>query len=171
MQVRGCCSLAVLFWHRWDCHFWHGSWFPKQTTVVYCWLGMLFVDRCIFFPSRSGPAESMEYLTGPRVIYKERDLPYYQGGQPTVLLSKGNYSRAQDMRVAELRYPQYYQPQPLTTQHKGPLRQDVPPSPPQSHRAPAYNEMGRARHRGTSPDQYQYRPQDPRQKNPMTAAV
>ncbi|XP_059583079.1 partitioning defective 3 homolog B isoform X3 [Alligator mississippiensis] len=120
---------------------------------------------------RSGPAESMEYLTGPRVIYKERDLPYYQGGQPTVLLSKGNYSRAQDMRVAELRYPQYYQPQPLTTQHKGPLRQDVPPSPPQSHRAPAYNEMGRARHRGTSPDQYQYRPQDPRQKNPMTAAV
>ncbi|XP_019409315.1 PREDICTED: partitioning defective 3 homolog B isoform X3 [Crocodylus porosus] len=120
---------------------------------------------------RRGPAESMEYLAGPRVIYKERDLPYYQGGQPTVLLSKGSYSRAQDMRVAELRYPQYYQPQPITTQHKGPLRQDVPPSPPQSHRAPAYNEMGRARHRGTSPDQYQYRPQDPRQKNPMTAAV
>ncbi|XP_075566597.1 partitioning defective 3 homolog B [Pelecanus crispus] len=118
---------------------------------------------------RRGPAEPLEYLTGPRVIYKERDLPYYQGGQPVVHPSKGNYIRAPDTRVAELRYPQYYPAQPITNQHKGPLRQDVPPSPPQSHRAPAYNEI--VRHRGTSPDQYQYRQQDPRQKNPMTAAV
>ncbi|XP_044888158.1 partitioning defective 3 homolog B isoform X6 [Mauremys mutica] len=120
---------------------------------------------------RCGPAEPMEYLTGPRVIYKERDLPYYQGGQPAVHPSKGNYSRAQDMRAAELRYPQYYPGQQLTTQHKGPLRQDVPPSPPQPHRVPAYNEMGRTGQRGSSPDQYQYRHQDSRQKNPMTAAV
>uniref|UniRef100_A0A663LXN8 Par-3 family cell polarity regulator beta n=1 Tax=Athene cunicularia TaxID=194338 RepID=A0A663LXN8_ATHCN len=118
---------------------------------------------------RRGPAEPLEYLTGPRVIYKERDLPYYQGGPPVVHSSKGNYIRAPDTRVAELRYPQYYPAQPVTNQHKGPLRQDVPPSPPQSHRAPAYNEI--VRHRGTSPDQYQYRQQDPRQKNPMTAAV
>uniref|UniRef100_A0A8C0HGK0 Partitioning defective 3 homolog B n=1 Tax=Buteo japonicus TaxID=224669 RepID=A0A8C0HGK0_9AVES len=118
---------------------------------------------------RRGPAEPLEYLTGPRVIYKERDLPYYQGGQPVVHPSKGNYIRAPDTRVAELRYPHYYPAQPVTNQHKGPLRQDVPPSPPQSHRAPAYNEI--VRHRGTSPDQYQYRQQDPRQKNPMTAAV
>ncbi|NXW23400.1 PAR3L protein, partial [Circaetus pectoralis] len=118
---------------------------------------------------RRGPAEPLEYLTGPRVIYKERDLPYYQGGQPVVHPSKGNYIRAPDTRVAELRYPHYYPAQPVTNQHKGPLRQDVPPSPPQSHRAPAYNEI--IRHRGTSPDQYQYRQQDPRQKNPMTAAV
>ncbi|XP_055574403.1 partitioning defective 3 homolog B isoform X4 [Falco biarmicus] len=118
---------------------------------------------------RRGPAEPLEYLTGPRVIYKERDLPYYQGGQPVVHPSKGNYMRVPDTRVAELRYPQYYPAQPVTNQHKGPLRQDVPPSPPQSHRAPAYNEI--VRHRGTSPDQYQYRQQDPRQKNPMTAAV
>ncbi|NXW02986.1 PAR3L protein, partial [Fregetta grallaria] len=118
---------------------------------------------------RRGPAEPLEYLTGPRVIYKERDLPYYQGGQPVVHPSKGNYIRAPDTRVAELRYPQYYPAQPVTSQHKGPLRQDVPPSPPQSHRAPAYGEI--VRHRGTSPDQYQYRQQDPRQKNPMTAAV
>ncbi|NXO01396.1 PAR3L protein, partial [Rhinopomastus cyanomelas] len=118
---------------------------------------------------RRGPAEPLEYLTGPRVIYKERDLPYYQGGQPVVHPSKGNYVRAPDTRVAELRYPQYYPAQPVANQHKGPLRQDVPPSPPQSHRAPAYNEV--VRHRGTSPDQYQYRQQDPRQKNPMTAAV
>ncbi|XP_068542031.1 partitioning defective 3 homolog B isoform X4 [Anas acuta] len=118
---------------------------------------------------RRGPAEPLEYLTGPRVIYKERDLPYYQGGQPAVHPSKGNYIRAPDTRVAELRYPQYYPAQPVANQHKGPLRQDVPPSPPQPHRAPAYNEI--VRHRGTSPDQYQYRQQDPRQKNPMTAAV
>uniref|UniRef100_A0A8B9J351 Par-3 family cell polarity regulator beta n=1 Tax=Amazona collaria TaxID=241587 RepID=A0A8B9J351_9PSIT len=118
---------------------------------------------------RRGPAEPLEYLTGPRGVYKERDLPYYQGGQPVVHPSKGNYIRVPDTRVAELRYPQYYPGQPITNQHKGPLRQDVPPSPPQSHRAPAYNEI--VRHRGTSPEQYQYRQQDPRQKNPMTAAV
>nr|XP_025037845.1 partitioning defective 3 homolog B [Pelodiscus sinensis] len=120
---------------------------------------------------RCGPAEPMEYLTGPRVMYKERDLPYYQGGQPAVHPSKGNYSRAQDLRAAELRYPPYYPAQHLTTQHKGPLRQDVPPSPPQMHRVPAYNETSRTRQRGSSPDQYQYRQPDSRQKNPMTAAV
>ncbi|NXM08238.1 PAR3L protein, partial [Tyrannus savana] len=118
---------------------------------------------------RRGPAEPLEYLTGPRVTYKERDLPYYQGGQPVIHPSKGNHIRAPDTRVAELRYPQYYPAQPVTNQHKGPLRQDVPPSPPQPHRAPAYHEI--VRHRGTSPDHYQYRQQDPRQKNAMTAAV
>ncbi|NWX58772.1 PAR3L protein, partial [Promerops cafer] len=127
------------------------------------------VERQYASLPRRGPAEPLEYLTGPRVTYKERDLPYYHGGQPVIHPSKGNYIRAPDTRVAELRYPQYYAAQPITNQHKGPLRQDVPPSPPQSHRAPAYNEM--VRHRGTSPDQYQYRQQDPRQKNPMTAAV
>ncbi|XP_068052177.1 partitioning defective 3 homolog B isoform X2 [Anomalospiza imberbis] len=127
------------------------------------------VERQYASLPRRGPAEPLEYLTGPRVTYKERDLPYYHGGQPVIHPSKGNYIRAPDTRVAELRYPQYYPAQPITNQHKGPLRQDVPPSPPQSHRAPAYNEM--VRHRGTSPDQYQYRQQDPRQKNPMTAAV
>uniref|UniRef100_A0A8C3Q247 Par-3 family cell polarity regulator beta n=1 Tax=Chrysolophus pictus TaxID=9089 RepID=A0A8C3Q247_CHRPC len=119
---------------------------------------------------RRGPAEPLEYLTGPRVIYKERDLPYYQGGgQPVVHPSKGNYIHAPDTRVTEPRYPQYYPAQSIPNQHKGPFRQDVPPSPPQPHRAPAYNEIIRLR--GTSPDQYQYRQQDPRQKNPMTAAV
>ncbi|XP_068878371.1 partitioning defective 3 homolog B isoform X4 [Aphelocoma coerulescens] len=127
------------------------------------------VERQYASLPRRGPAEPLEYLTGPRVTYKERDLPYYHGGQPVIHPSKGNYIRAPDARVAELRYPQYYPAQPITNQHKGPLRQDVPPSPPQSHRAPAYSEI--VRHRGTSPDQYQYRQQDPRQKNPMTAAV
>nr|XP_026250384.1 partitioning defective 3 homolog B isoform X2 [Urocitellus parryii] len=119
---------------------------------------------------RGGPADPADYLTAaPRGLYKERDLPYYPGlhpGHPP----KGSYSRPTDLRVADLRYPHYYAPPPAP-QHKGPFRQDVPPSPPQHPRVPAYQEMGRAGPRGGSPDQYPYRTQDPRQKNPMTAAV
>uniref|UniRef100_A0ABM5EN23 Partitioning defective 3 homolog B isoform X1 n=1 Tax=Pogona vitticeps TaxID=103695 RepID=A0ABM5EN23_9SAUR len=120
---------------------------------------------------RHGPVEPMEYLTGLHVTYKERDLPYCQGGQPQAHPSKGSYLHPQDSRRAtELWYPQYYPPQPVT-QHKGPLRQDVPPSPPQGQRVLSYNEMGRTGHRQTGPDHYQYRHQDPRQKDSMTAAV
>lgn len=120
---------------------------------------------------RHGPVEPMEYLTGLRVTYKERELPYYQGGQPAVPPSKGNYIHPKDApRATELWYPQYYASQAVT-QHKGPLRQDVPPSPPQGHRVLPYHEVGRPGHRHISPDQYQYRHQDPRQKDSMTAAV
>uniref|UniRef100_A0A8C9QAF8 Partitioning defective 3 homolog B n=1 Tax=Spermophilus dauricus TaxID=99837 RepID=A0A8C9QAF8_SPEDA len=119
---------------------------------------------------RGGPADPADYLTAaPRGLYKERELPYYPGlhpGHPP----KGSYSRPTDLRVADLRYPHYYAPPPAP-QHKGPFRQDVPPSPPQHQRVPAYQEMGRVGPRGGSPDQYPYRTQDPRQKNPMTAAV
>ncbi|XP_044769638.1 partitioning defective 3 homolog B isoform X4 [Neomonachus schauinslandi] len=119
---------------------------------------------------RGGPADPIDYLTAtPRALYKERELPYYPGAHP-VHPPKGSYPRPPDLRVADLRYPQYYPPPPAP-QHKGPFRQDVPPSPPQHHRVPAYQEMGRPGPRGGSPDQYPYRAQDPRQKNPMTAAV
>ncbi|XP_036174995.1 partitioning defective 3 homolog B isoform X2 [Myotis myotis] len=119
---------------------------------------------------RGGPADPADYLTAaPRGLYKERELPYYPGPHP-MHPPKGSYSRPPDLRVADLRYPQYYPPPPAP-QHKGPFRQDVPPSPPQHHRVPAYQEMGRPGPRGGSPDQYPYRTQDPRQKNPMTAAV
>ncbi|XP_077626297.1 partitioning defective 3 homolog B isoform X2 [Crocuta crocuta] len=119
---------------------------------------------------RGGPADPIDYLTAtPRGLYKERELPYYPGAHP-VHPPKGSYPRPPDLRLADLRYPQYYPPPPAP-QHKGPFRQDVPPSPPQHHRAPAYQEMGRPGPRGGSPDQYPYRAQDPRQKNPMTAAV
>ncbi|XP_073735730.1 partitioning defective 3 homolog B isoform X2 [Callorhinus ursinus] len=119
---------------------------------------------------RGGPADPIDYLTAtPRALYKERELPYYPGAHP-VHPPKGSYPRPPDLRVADLRYPQYYPPPPAP-QHKGPFRQDVPPSPPQHHRVPAYQEMGRPGPHGGSPDQYPYRPQDPRQKNPMTAAV
>uniref|UniRef100_A0A8C5ZLG7 Partitioning defective 3 homolog B n=1 Tax=Marmota marmota marmota TaxID=9994 RepID=A0A8C5ZLG7_MARMA len=119
---------------------------------------------------RGGPADPADYLTAaPRGLYKERELPYYPGlhpGHPP----KGSYSRPTDLRVADLRYSHYYA-SPPAPQHKGPFRQDVPPSPPQHQRVPAYQEMGRVGPRGGSPDQYPYRTQDPRQKNPMTAAV
>ncbi|XP_078536416.1 partitioning defective 3 homolog B [Lissotriton helveticus] len=116
---------------------------------------------------RRGPPEPPEYLAGPRV-YKERELPYYPGIRPAVHNSKGTYPRPPEAKGPDYRYPQYCPP----PQAKGPLRQDVPPSPPQPHRAPLYNEVGRVpRPRGASPDQYHYRSQDPRHKNPMTAAV
>ncbi|KAM9249312.1 partitioning defective 3 homolog B [Dugong dugon] len=119
---------------------------------------------------RGGPVDPVDYLTaGPRGFYKERELPYYPGVHP-VHPPKGGYHRPPDVRVADLRHPQYY-PSPPAPQHKGPFRQDVPPSPPRHHRAPAYQEMGRPGPRGGIPDQYPYRTQDPRQKNPMTAAV
>ncbi|KAM7104248.1 partitioning defective 3 homolog B isoform 2-T2 [Molossus nigricans] len=118
---------------------------------------------------RGGPADPADYLTAAhRGLYKERELPFYPGAHP-VHPPKGSYPRPPDLRVADLRYPQYYPPPPAP-QHKGPFRQDVPPSPPQHHRVPAYQEMGRAGPRGGSPDHH-YRSQDPRQKNPMTAAV
>ncbi|XP_031817031.1 partitioning defective 3 homolog B [Sarcophilus harrisii] len=124
--------------------------------------------QCASLPRR-GPTEPADYLTGPRLIYKERQLPYYPGMQP-IHPPKGSYLRAQDVRLPELHYPQYYPPPPATL-HKGPFRQDVPPSPPQHPKVPAYNEIGKMGQQAASPEQYPYRAQDPRQKNPMTAAV
>uniref|UniRef100_K9IP03 Partitioning defective 3 homolog B n=1 Tax=Desmodus rotundus TaxID=9430 RepID=K9IP03_DESRO len=119
---------------------------------------------------RGGPADPVDYLTAvPRGLYKERELPYYPGAHP-VHPPKGGYPRPPDLRATDLRYPQYYPPPPAP-QYKGPFRQDVPPSPTQHHRVPGYQEMGRPGPRGGSPDQYPYRTPDPRQKNPMTAAV
>ncbi|XP_051839674.1 partitioning defective 3 homolog B isoform X2 [Antechinus flavipes] len=124
--------------------------------------------QCASLPRR-GPTEPADYLTGPRLIYKERQLPYYPGMQP-IHPPKGSYPRVQDVRLPELHYPQYYPPPPAT-HHKGPFRQDVPPSPPQHPKVPAYHEIGKMGQRAASPEQYPYRAQDPRQKNPMTAAV
>ncbi|XP_072876067.1 partitioning defective 3 homolog B isoform X4 [Chlorocebus sabaeus] len=119
---------------------------------------------------RGGPADAVDYLpAAPRGLYKERELPYYPGAHP-MHPPKGSYPRPTELRVADLRYPQHYPPPPAP-QHKGPFRQDVPPSPPQHQRMPAYQETGRPAPRGGSPDQYPYRTQDSRQKNPMTAAV
>ncbi|XP_069874868.1 partitioning defective 3 homolog B isoform X2 [Dipodomys merriami] len=120
---------------------------------------------------RGGPADPADYLTAAsRGLYKERELPYYPGAHPGHPLKVGSYARPPDLRLADLRYPQYYPPPPAPL-HKGPFRQDVPPSPPQHQRVPTYQELGRAGPRRSSPDQYPYHSQDPRQKNPVTAAV
>uniref|UniRef100_A0A2K5S152 Partitioning defective 3 homolog B n=1 Tax=Cebus imitator TaxID=2715852 RepID=A0A2K5S152_CEBIM len=119
---------------------------------------------------RGGPTDPVDYLpAAPRGIYKERELPYYPGSHP-MHPPKGSYPRPAELRVADLQYPQHYPP-PTAPQHKGPFRQDVPPSPPQHQRMPAYQETGRPGPRAGSPDRYPYRTQDSRQKNPMTAAV
>ncbi|XP_038195802.1 partitioning defective 3 homolog B isoform X1 [Arvicola amphibius] len=119
---------------------------------------------------RGGSADPVDYLmAAPRGRYNERELPYYPGPHP-VHPPRGGYPHPSDLRVADLQHPQYY-PRPPAHQHRGPFRQDVPPSPPQHHRVPVYQEMGRAGPRAGSPDRHRYRNQDPRQKNPMTAAV
>lgn len=122
------------------------------------------------FLPRGGSADPVHYLmAAPRGRYNERELPYYPRPHP-VHPPRGGYPRPSDLRVADLQHRQYY-PCPPAHQHRGPFRQDVPPSPPQHHRVPVYQEIGRAGPRGGSPDQHRYRNQDPRQKNPMTAAV
>ncbi|XP_071210442.1 partitioning defective 3 homolog B-like isoform X2 [Salvelinus alpinus] len=79
-----------------------------------------------------------------------------------------NYPSRGDPRQAE---PGYY--------HPPPLRQDVPPSPTLPLRAPRYDTVNRGGggYRQASPERYAYggegpaRHHDPRQKNPITAAV
>ncbi|XP_071000509.1 partitioning defective 3 homolog B-like [Oncorhynchus clarkii lewisi] len=83
-----------------------------------------------------------------------------------------NYPPRGDPRQAD---PGYY--------HPPPLRQDVPPSPTLPLRAPRYDTMNRGGggggggYRQASPERFAYvgegpaRHNDPRQKNPMTAAV
>ncbi|EHB10947.1 Partitioning defective 3-like protein B [Heterocephalus glaber] len=137
------------------------------------WFGVLCEDQGPLLKTKwemGGPADPLDYLTSaPRGLYKERELPYYPGAHP-VHPPKGGYACPPDLRLTDLRYPQYYSP-PAVPHHKGPFRHDVPPSPPQHQRVLAYQEMGRAGPRGGSPDRHPYRTQDPRQKNPMTAAV
>ncbi|KAM4609166.1 LOW QUALITY PROTEIN: partitioning defective 3 homolog B-like [Polymixia lowei] len=110
--------------------------------------------------------------------------PGYPPSQP--------YPRAGDLRGVDPGYyphpSSHHQPPP---QQRGPLRQDVPPSPTPPLRGPRYDTMTRGaggaggyRHpREPSPDQYGYIAEggrhqhphqnqpNPRQKNPMTAAV
>lgn len=67
--------------------------------------------------------------------------------------------------------PGFYHPHPP---QRGPLRQDVPPSPPVPLRGARYDTMNRGGFRHTSPERFAYadgRHPDPRQKNAMTAAV
>ena len=92
--------------------------------------------------------------------YPSRDGYPQQGGDP----------RQADPRQAD---PGYYPPPPV--QPRGPLRQDVPPSPPVPVRTPRYDTLNRGPpgggggYRQASPERYAYG--DPRQTSAMTAAV
>ncbi|KAM8933362.1 partitioning defective 3 homolog B [Pelodytes ibericus] len=110
---------------------------------------------------RRGPLEPVEYMSGPRTMYKEREPPFYYDVAQASQTSKSAYSRTQGHQEDSYRFPPY--PPPPA---KGPVRQDVPPSPLPNQRLPGYGSGGRS-----GADRYQYRPQDPRQKSPMTAAV
>ncbi|XP_072274818.1 partitioning defective 3 homolog B isoform X2 [Pyxicephalus adspersus] len=109
---------------------------------------------------RPVPVDAVEYMVGPRAVYMERDPPYYYDvAAPN---TRGTYSRSIQVHQEDnYRYPSYQTPPA-----KGPLRQDVPPSPPQSHQMPEYGTGGRP-----GQDRYQYRSRDPKHKNGMTAAV
>ncbi|KAL4635801.1 hypothetical protein GN956_G13564 [Arapaima gigas] len=110
-------------------------------------------------PMRAGHREPANY-PGPQ--------PVYPGYGPPDHYPYGPERRAIDPRQAD---PGFYAPPP---QPRGPFRQDVPPSPTLPLRAPRYDTMNRGGYRTGSPEHYGYveEPQgDPRQKNPMTAAV
>ncbi|KAM3917429.1 partitioning defective 3 homolog B [Leptodactylus fuscus] len=135
------------------------SWVPARGPVGSRNLSFEGIERQYASLPRPGPVEPVEYMTSPRTMYKEREPPYYY--DVTSPGTKGTYPRSQSHQEENYRFPPYHPPTA-----KGPLRQDVPPSPPQAHRLPGYGTGGRS-----GQDRYQYRTQDPRQKNPMTAAV
>ncbi|XP_048095634.1 nematocyst expressed protein 4-like [Alosa alosa] len=111
------------------------------------------------YPSPPQPAYPHPH-PHPHAGYPLRDgYPGQQGGDP---------------RQAD---PGFYPPPPVHP--RGPLRQDVPPSPPVPVRAPRYDTLNRAPpgtgggggggYKQASPERYAYG--DPRHKNAMTAAV
>ncbi|XP_075685951.1 partitioning defective 3 homolog B isoform X2 [Rhinoderma darwinii] len=132
------------------------SWVPARGPSGSRNLSIEGIERQYASLPRPGP---VEYMTGPRAMYKDREPPYYYDvASPT---TKGPYPRTQVHQEEHYRFPAFHPPAA-----KGPLRQDVPPSPPQAHRLPSYGTGGRL-----GQDRYQYRTQDAKQKNPMTAAV
>ncbi|XP_036424493.1 partitioning defective 3 homolog B isoform X3 [Colossoma macropomum] len=121
------------------------------------------VERQYASLPRRGPVEPEEYPGQPWTGH--RDPAHYPAPQPAY---HPNYPRPLDPRQGD---PGFYHPPPP---QRGPLRQDVPPSPPVPLRAPRYDTMNRGGFRNTSPERFAYaegRPSDPRQKNAMTAAV
>ncbi|MBN3298883.1 partitioning defective 3 homolog B [Amia ocellicauda] len=133
------------------------------------------VERQYASLPRRGPPDPSEYPMQPWGGPPERDPSHLPGAQPAFPpypSSRGNYPcpaprRGMDPRQGE---PRYY-PQP---QQRGPLRQDVPPSPPLQLRTPRYDTLNRGGYHNASPEHYNYRDNrhpDTRQKNPMTAAV
>ncbi|XP_062861515.1 partitioning defective 3 homolog B isoform X2 [Trichomycterus rosablanca] len=121
------------------------------------------VERQYASLPRRAPVDPAEYPGQPWPGH--RDPAHYPAPQPGYHPS---YSRPLDPRQSD---PGFYHPHPS---QRGPLRQDVPPSPPIPVRSPRYDTINRGGFRHTSPERYAYadgRHPDPRQKNAMTAAV
>ncbi|MCJ8732721.1 hypothetical protein PDJAM_G00214550 [Pangasius djambal] len=120
------------------------------------------VERQYASLPRRGPVDPTEY---PGQAWP-RDPAHYTTPQPGY---HSNYPpRPLDPRHND---PGFYHPHPP---QRGPLRQDVPPSPPVPLRGARYDTMNRGGFRHTSPERFAYadgRHPDPRQKNAMTAAV
>ncbi|XP_053483215.1 partitioning defective 3 homolog B isoform X1 [Ictalurus furcatus] len=122
------------------------------------------VERQYASLPRRGPVDPTEY---PGQAWPgHRDPAHYTTPQPGY---HPNYPhRPLDPRHND---PGFYHPHPP---QRGPLRQDVPPSPPLPLRGARYDTMNRGGFRHTSPERFAYtdgRHPDPRQKNAMTAAV
>ncbi|KAI5628054.1 partitioning defective 3-like B isoform X1, partial [Silurus asotus] len=122
------------------------------------------VERQYASLPRRGPVDPTEY---PGQAWPgHRDPAHYTTPQPGY---HSNYPhRPLDPRHND---PGLYHPHPP---QRGPLRQDVPPSPPVALRSARYDTMNRGGFRHTSPERFTYtdgRHPDPRQKNAMTAAV
>uniref|UniRef100_A0A8C1TRY3 Par-3 family cell polarity regulator beta b n=1 Tax=Cyprinus carpio TaxID=7962 RepID=A0A8C1TRY3_CYPCA len=115
---------------------------------------------------RREPVEPNEYSTqGHR---DPAPYPNPQSGYQPSYPPRNNYPRPVDPRQND---SGFHHPPP---QQRGPLRQDVPPSPTIPLQGPCFDTMNRGGYRNTSPERYAYgevRHSDPRQKSPMTAAV
>ncbi|XP_023661608.1 partitioning defective 3 homolog B isoform X2 [Paramormyrops kingsleyae] len=131
------------------------------------------VERQYASLPRRGMADPHDYPLPLRAGHREPAIyPGPQPGYPSYV-SRDPYPRPPERRTADPRKadPEFYPPPP---QQRGPFRHDVPPSPTLPLRSPRYDTMNRGGYRTTSPERFGYaeeRHGDPRQKNPMTAAV
>ncbi|XP_067299574.1 partitioning defective 3 homolog B isoform X3 [Pseudorasbora parva] len=118
---------------------------------------------------RRAPVEPIEYPVQPWAGHRDpTHYPNPQSGYHPSYPPRDNYPHPVDPRQND---SGFYHPPP---QQRGPLRQDVPPSPTIPLRGPRYDTMNRGGYRNSSPERYAYgeaRHSDPRQKSPMTAAV
>ncbi|XP_052421014.1 partitioning defective 3 homolog B isoform X4 [Carassius gibelio] len=127
------------------------------------------VERQYASLPRRAPVEPNEFPVQPWAGH--RDPTHYPNPQPGYHPNyppRDNYPRPVDPRQNDSGY--YHHP----PQQRGPLRQDVPPSPTIPLRGPRFDTMNRGGYRNSSPERYAYgetRHSDPRQKSPMTAAV
>ncbi|XP_052003879.1 partitioning defective 3 homolog B-like isoform X1 [Xyrauchen texanus] len=127
------------------------------------------VERQYASLPRRPPVETNEYPVQSWVGHRDpAHYPNPQSGYHPSYPPRENYPHLVDPRQSD---SGFYLPPP---QQRGPLRQDVPPSPTIPLRGPRYDTMNRGGYRNSSPERYAYgepRHSDPRQKSPMTAAV